>query len=274
MAGALNAGRAIPPASSARPVPRRAAVHATAVRSAALRLAALAALIALVPGCAGFGSWARARGRDLGDCARASVSLGAGLHAEAQATSFLHPSAGFGDVSLAPKNTLGWDPRPLPAGRVRTDAFPMQLVSWPAYRREMIDLGYGDTAPGWRGFISPWILMGSDHVEGRSNSLFGLHRFIPNPLLAEPPETPAERRSRQSWIAAGGTLAIIQADAGVNPLEILDFLAGLAGLDPLGDDRRREEPALPPGPPEAEPAENGPPPGDEPRPADPLQSGG
>ena len=245
------------------------------------RFLAALLLLAALPGCASIGSWARARGRDLGDCGRISLSLGAGLHAEVQATSFLHPSAGFGDVSLAPRRTLGWDPRPLPAGRVRTDAFPSQLFLWPAYRREMIDLGYGDTSPGWRGFLSPWILMGSRHVEGRSNSLFGLHRFIPNPLLAEPPETTAERWSRRSWLAAGGTLGVVQADAGVNPLEILDLLAGLAGFDPLGDDGRGgavgEGGDSPPGDRGAgpEPAPAAPPdPAAPPLPADPLQSGG
>lgn len=246
-------------------------------RRGALVLVA-AAMLAALPGCSSLGSWALARGRDLGDCARASVSLGAGLHAEVQATSFIHPSAGFGDVSLVPRRSLGWDPRPLPAGRVRTAAFPVQLVGWPAYRREMISLGHAETAPGWRGFLSPWILMGSRYVEGRSNSLFGLHRFIPNPLLSEPPESSSERWSRRSWLAAGGTLGVIQADAGVNPLEILDLLAGLAGFDPLGDDRRGrggtgERPDPSPSE-EGSPGSASPPSPPGPGPADPLQSEG
>jgi hypothetical protein len=170
---------------------------------------------------------------------RGSVGLGAGLYAEVQATSALHPSVGFGDASLAPKRTIGHDPRPLPPGRVRTAAFPTLLVGWPVYRRDMIAMGFEDTAPGLRGFLSPWILMGSDHVAGRANSLLGLHRWLRNPLLGEPPpETAPERWSRRSWLAASGTLGVVQVDAGVNPLEILDFVAGLVGWDPLGDDRR------------------------------------
>jgi hypothetical protein len=158
---------------------------------------------------------------------------------------------------------------------VRTDAFPVQLVAWPAYRSELTSLGYADTSPGWRGFLSPWILMGSSYVEGRSHSLFGLHRFIPNPLLAEPPESPSERWSRRSWLAAGGTLGVVQADAGVNPLEILDLLAGLAGFDPLGDDRRGSpvEGTAPESTPQV-PAPAPPPPAEDPVPADPLQSEG
>jgi hypothetical protein len=84
--------------------------------------------------------------------------------------------------------------------------------------------------------------MGSHHVEGRANSLFGLHRWLPNPLLGDPPpESAAERWSRRSWLAASGTLGVVQLDAGVNPLEILDFLAGLVGADLLRDDARGAE---------------------------------
>jgi hypothetical protein len=222
-------------------------------------IAALLALAALT-GCAGAGNWARARGRDLGDCVRASVGLGVGLYAEVQATSVLHPSVGFGDVSLAPRKTVGWDPRPIPPGRVRTAAFPTLVLAWPIYRREMISMGFEDTAPGWRGFLSPLILMGSHHVEGRANSLLGLHRWLPNPMLGEmPPESSSERLSRQSWFAVSGTLGVVQADFGVNPLEIVDLLGGLVGWDVLGDDARGD---IPP------PTPNGP------IPPDPLQNEG
>jgi hypothetical protein len=224
------------------------------------RLSGIAALLALaaLTGCAGFGDWTRARGRDLGDCVRASVGLGVGLYAEVQATSVLHPSVGFGDVSLAPRKTLGWDPRPIPPGRVRTAAFPTLLLAWPIYRREMISMGFEDTAPGWRGFFSPLILMGSHHVEGRANSLLGLHRLLPNPMLGKsPPETPPERWSRETWFAVSGTLGVVHADLGINPLEIVDLLVGLVGWDLLGDDERGKAPPPPPnGPIPPDPLQN------------------
>lgn len=222
-----------------------------------LRVAALLLALGALPGCAALGDWATARGRDLGDCVRGSVGLGAGLYVEAQATSALHPSVGFGDFSLAPKQQLGWDPRPLPPGRTRTAAFPTLVLAWPIYRQDMIDMGYADTAPGWRGFLSPLILMGSHHVEGRANSLLGLHRWLPNPLLGDPPEeTPAETWSRRSWFGVSGTVAVLSVDAGVNPLEIVDLLTGLVGWDLLGDDDRtaRSAPSAtadPPAPPES-----------------------
>lgn len=214
----------------------------------------------LLPGCAGFGEWSRARGRDLGDCVRGSVGFGVGLYAEAQATSLLHPSVGFGDVSLTPKQTLRWDPRPLPPGRVRTAAFPTLLIGWPVYRHELKSMGYSGSAAGWRGFVSPFILAGNQHVEGRSNSLLGLHRWFPNPLLGtEPEETLEARLVRQSWFALSGTAGVIQVDFGVNPLEIVDFLVGIFGWDLLGDDRR-SLPAEPPLPSFDTPAPDPPPP--------------
>lgn len=215
--------------------------------------------LVVLPGCAGVGTWTRARGRDLGDCVRASVGLGVGLYVEAQATSALYPSVGFGDVSLAPKRTLGWDPRPLPPGRVRTAAFPSMLVGWPIYRQEMISMGFEDTSPGWRGALSPMILLGNHHVEGRANSLFGLHRAIPNPLLGEPPpETSPDRWSRRSWFGASGTLGVVTFDFGVNPLEIVDLLGGLVGWDPMGDDGRgKPRKNRTPGPSPFEPLQTG-----------------
>jgi len=190
-------------------------------------------------GCAGFGDWARERGRDFGECWRGTLGLGAGLYAEAQVTSLLYPSVGFGDTTLTPQRAISWDPRPIPPGRTRTAAFPSLILFWPLYREEMRSMGYADTAPGWRGFLSPLIFQGSHHVERRSNSLLGLHRWLPNPLLEPPPEeTPAARWSRRSWVAASGTLGFLHLDFGVNPLEIVDFLTGLFGWDLLEDDRK------------------------------------
>jgi hypothetical protein len=191
----------------------------------------------LLSGCAGPGSFLEERSRDLGESVRASAGLGLGLYAEAQATSLLHPSVGLGDLSLTPKRTIGWDPRPLPPGRVRTAAFPTLLVGWPAYRAELRRMGYEDTTPGWRGFVAPFILLGTHHVEGRSNSLLGLHQFLRNPLLEPPPpETRAQRWSRRSWLGGSVTAGVVTADVGLNPLELLDFLVGWLGIDLLGDD--------------------------------------
>ena len=210
-----------------------------------VRTLACLALLVGAGGCASVSDWAGARARDLGDCVRGSVGLSGGLYVEAEATAVLNPSAGFGDFAIPPKWTLAWDPRPLPPGRVRTSAFPTLLVGWPFYRHEMIAMGYADSSPGWRGFLAPFFLVGSDHSEGRGNSLLGMHALLPNPLLVEArAETPTERLSRQSWVGGSATVGIIGVDAGINPLEIVDFLVGLFGWDLLEDDDRAIEPPL------------------------------
>ena len=196
-------------------------------------------LVPLLGGCAGLGEYFADRGRDLGDCVRGSAGLGYGLYAEAEATALVHPCAGIGDVSYTPKQTLRWDPRPLPPGRVRTAAFPTLLVGWPIYRAELRSMGYEDTMPGWRGFFAPFFLMGNEYVSGRSHSLLGGHLLLRDPLLEPPPpETRAERLSRWSWFGGSATAGFVTIDAGVNPLEFVDFLLGWFGVDLLGDDKR------------------------------------
>ena len=72
-----------------------------------------------------------------------------------------------------------------------------------------------------------------------------MHALLPNPLLVEAaPETDRERLSRQSWFGAGATVGIVGVDAGINPLEIVDFLVGLFGWDLLDDDDRAKEAPL------------------------------
>lgn len=199
-------------------------------------------LLALT-GCQGhLRRYVDARCDDLSDCARFRIGLGLGLYADAEVTSFVKPAVGFMDASLAPSYTAGWDPRPdQPTGRVRTAAFPALLVGWPFYGYGETKAGYGDTHPYLRGAVAPFIFMGNGHVERRSWSLFGLHRLIPNPRLApseDDPPPPVERDIDKAWVAASATAGIVTADLGFNPLQCVDFVAGLFGFDFAGDDFR------------------------------------
>ncbi|MFQ5653698.1 MAG: hypothetical protein ACE5GW_03080 [Planctomycetota bacterium] len=213
-------------------------------RRGRLLLLLLLALSSL-SGCAGGRSYLKARGRDLGDCGRGRLALGVGRYAEAEATALLQPAVGLIDASLAPRYSIGWDPRPgRPKGLLRTAAFPTLLFAWPYYGAAETREGYGDTHPYLRGALGPWILMGNHHVEGRSNALLLLDRLIPNPRLAPPlgrQEAPDPSIADHAWLAVSGTVLFLNIDAGVNPLEILDLVAGLVGLDLLGDDGRSPE---------------------------------
>ena len=182
--------------------------------------------------------------RDVTDCFRAKVGVGVGLYAEAEVTSLIQPAVGFGDGSITRMSTVGWDPRlGQPAGMLRTAAFPTLLLGFPFYESPWPESTPEEEFENRkRGLLGALILMGNHYVEGESCSLFGLHEQIPNPLLSQAPSlqqlTPLQRRSRDSWIAISGTLVLLNVDLGVNPLEILDMLGSLLGLDLLSDDER------------------------------------
>ena len=170
-----------------------------------LGLLALSALLAAT-GCAhSAGQYVIARSNDLSDCVRFQTGVGAGLYAEVEASSALHPSLGFVDATLQPEYTFGWDPRPgRPPGMFRTAAFPTLVLGWPVYGYQESAQGYSDTHPYLRGFVAPFILMGTRHVERRSNSLLWLHHLVPNPRLHGSPDaeqTPASRACGMRWRA-------------------------------------------------------------------------
>jgi hypothetical protein len=67
--------------------------------------------------------------------------------------------------------------------------------------------------------------------ENRATALAG--------LLRRTGETPRELEKtvwQASSFEVGATLGVIEARVGINPMEILDFLVGIFGLDPAGDD--------------------------------------
>lgn len=202
----------------------------------------------------------------MGDSVRFNLGFGAGLYVEAEATSLVHPSVGFADVSLRPRYALEWEPRPVPPGRLRTAAFPTQLLTWPFHGYTEVKEGYGDTHPYLRGFFAPFALVGSQHVAKETTGLLGLGHWLGNPRFAEeraweaeqlaasdrPDGSDAEDSSapsprlnaplrgagfvRHGWLGVSGTAAVVQFDLGINPVECVDFLTGLVGWDLLEDD--------------------------------------
>ena len=200
-------------------------------------------LLLLLPlaGC----SYLEERGRDLSQCARGRVAFGVGLYAELEATELMHPAVGFMDMTLVPRASLGWDPRPEPTfGQVRTAAMPTLLVAWPYYGWHESQAGYGTTRPYLRGFLAPWILMGNHHVRGDSCAVLALDRLIPNPRLAprDGDTEPQRDLVSQTWLAASATALFVNVEVGVQSIEMLDFVLGWFGVDVLGDDGLRVVP--------------------------------
>lgn len=213
------------------------------MRRAGLRALGFAAASVLACcGCQG-GSYLRDRCADLGDCFVARAALGVGLYAEVEATSWMSPAVGVADATLAPRYGLEWDPRRANVrGELRTAAFPTLLLAWPAYGYAETSEGFGDTHPYRRGFLMPWFLVGTHHIERRSVSILGMHRLLPNPRLWDPefddtPRAPP-RVADHFWIAVSATPLVVRADLGWNPVETVDWLVGWFGWDLLRDDAR------------------------------------
>ncbi len=194
-------------------------------------------LTLLLSSCSGYWNERRV---DLAQVAHLQAGFSLGLYAEAEATSVLRPAAGFADASLFPRYALGWDSRPRRSpGSFRTAAFPTLLVGWPIYGALESGEGYAETAPYRRGFLAPFLFTGTDHVDQSMGGLFYPEFLNPNPRLVEARaddarvyESPLSRHGR---FGLSLTLGLVRVDAGVNPLELVDFLLGWFGLDLPGD---------------------------------------
>jgi hypothetical protein len=185
--------------------------------------------------------------RDLADCVHAEAGLGLGIYLEAQATDWLHPAIGAADLSLKPRQSVGWDPRPgQPVGQLRTAAFPISTLALPATLMGRADLfeNWGLSSPE-QILIANISLSGNNYITGENCSLLRLHRLAPNPILTRAPSlealTPNQQLSRDSWIGFSTTLAIFHLDFGINPLEIIDMMTSAFGWDLLADDERITE---------------------------------
>ena len=58
-------------------------------------------------------------------------------------------------------------------------------------------------------------------------------------LLARPgenPKTPEKTVWEAGFFEAGATIGVVEARAGINPLQFVDFLVGIFGFDPADDD--------------------------------------
>ncbi len=185
--------------------------------------------------------------RDLADCVHAEAGLGLGIYLEAQVTDWVHPAIGVADLSLKPRQSFGWDPRPgQPVGQLRTAAVPVSTLALPASL-----LGGANLFENW-GLSSPeqilianLSLSGNNYITGENCSLLRLHRLAPNPILTRAPSlealTPHQQLSRDSWVGFSATLAVFHFDFGINPLEIIDMMTSVLGWDLLADDERITE---------------------------------
>lgn len=145
------------------------------------------------------GSWLRARALDLVDVASARVAVGPALLVHARITRFVQ--VGVGHVGRLEGVKAGF-------------RLPVHFLGWTSAREGGL----------WTERRAEFGLGPAYVCEAEVHSLFGN-------VSRGPPET------RGPWdIGAALHLALAGLEVDVRPLEALDFLAGLVGADPSGDD--------------------------------------
>jgi len=185
-------------------------------------MAALCAAVAL-SGC----SYLQHRGKDFQDCFKANLGTGFGLYAGVRATDVLNFPLGFFQASWR----LGVD------GRTRPQYY------WP--EGEM----------GGLLALDHWEFRGPEDEPGLSKARAWiwsgwLTAGGPEEDLPPPPyihreyegEEPSHgtRVADRYWLEAEVFALIVGARAGLNPVEMVDFLLGLVTVDILDDDRAAE----------------------------------
>lgn len=211
---------------------------------AALRLAIL---LAALPAC----TWLERRARDAADCVRVAAGVGLGAGIEVHATDWISP--GIGVVTYT--HNVGWLDRGVNGAWLESDVITTPRLAYEAIGAEfetqstrrserssnLLKLAVsGLNLPNerWvrRGGVTSveyYALVNAADLGQRGHATWFTD------LLVEPGQTVfVTRRSiwQRGCFEIGATALVLHARAGFNPFELVDFLAGLVGLDPAGDD--------------------------------------
>lgn len=233
-------------------------------------LSTLLTAVMLSVGCSSVGRYLGARAMDLADCVKGNVGAGIGLTVDAHVTDYIAP--GVGIVSYTAN--FGYEDRTINGTWLES-----LVINTPRFAYETVFQAYEEAEESpdkelegsvvmsqlaMRSLLLPnerWIRKDDELTVdyytllniaglGRRNRATAL-----TGLLRRPGEIPTVRE-KTGWqigfLEVGGTLGFVEARAGFNPLELVDFLAGVFGWDPAGDDPpaeviRDESPAAAPG---------------------------
>lgn len=162
----------------------------------------------LLGACASDGYLAK-RGRDLADGFVLTVSAGAELSADAQVTDLIHVAVGGGVHGEA-----GLIGRHLGTAGVMTLGLPVApfLEDGVLYGRFL----FTETGGAWT----------ADDVEDECYLIHALHAAPTHP----------EHDWWHAFDIEVGATVLVGARIGVRPGELVDFVAGIFGFDPIGDD--------------------------------------
>lgn len=210
----------------------------------AVGAAGRAACLAIVPALFGC-SYLRERAADLGDVVSIQAGTGLGLHAEVHATECIRLDSG------GRWDGLDWGITEGNRYSVRRRAFGVPIFDAFSEIERDEDVRASDPNELVPGTNYHSVLLHPFHSSHFSGS-FGEPIFCKIPLLKRAlHDLPAGSASaeRLSWTErfhVGGQLdaGLVGAGAGADLFEILDFAAGIAGLDPSRDDDRSARPGV------------------------------
>ena len=219
-----------------RPMPPRTATsHSRSARLSPAPRAWKAALLRAFPktGLAAFllAAWtsgcATGRLADLRDCARLSLGVGPGLDATAKLGCLAHPSLGVASRT----RRVGLE------NRHRHGSWREEQYVWPA---EILVQALGEM---WGGESVPLASYGRFALPDLPGDPDVATSWFPVLQAGRDPNPFAFRELAD--LELGATVFVVSVRAGVNPLEILDFLLGVAGFDPARDDAPDPAPPAP-----------------------------
>jgi hypothetical protein len=196
---------------------------------------ALAVMVVMV-GCA------PGRVADLQDSLSLGIGIGAGLGIDAKAGMFTHPALGSATASAM----LGSDSRDVSGAYYQVSMADPHASFW-AHRLKNGNWGAALNESGWRAAFEVHeytvAVAAIGHPPGQERPTVVLAEFEGEELSGTLEESTWLPDPDQANLAGamdfqvGATALILSVRAGVNPLELIDFLLGFAGLDIAGDDQ-------------------------------------
>ncbi len=176
---------------------------------------------------------------DLQDSVSLSLGAGVGIAADAKVGMITHPSLG----SVTASAMLGSDSRDVAGSFYQvSSSFPHSMF-WA--HKEGLPSGQVMNSTGWRAafevkeFTAAFVAIGhptantTDIVSGMVEGVEAEGTLDEGRWLPLPPEMSFHEATD---FQAGATLLLVSVRAGLNPLELLDFLLGFVGVDIAGDD--------------------------------------
>lgn len=153
---------------------------------------------------------------DLRDCGRFSIGAGVGLGAHLELGAIIHPAIG----AESHMKRIGFEDRKLMGTWDEKEYFTPVLLF--RYLRTLLTISVS--------------YIRTMHIEGNDNKYDDQTTGSWLNFKASDMDSNKNTFNRLTDLEAGASLGVVSIRAGINPLEIVDFIFGFMGVDIAGDD--------------------------------------